>query len=82
MRQLKWAILKSCSVLYLVIALAGCQTLGSEKKLRITPRVIRDGYLIHPKHDPISCSDPGAKEFYGIHWSDMDRIIELTEDIK
>lgn len=68
------------SALLVAIVLMGCQTLGTERKLRITPRVIRDGYLIHPKHEPISCSDAQAKEFYGIHWSDMDKIIELTEE--
>lgn len=80
MKALKLAILQSLSVVLAVTVLTSCQTLGKERKLRITPRVIRDGYLVHPKYEPISCGDPRAKEFYGIHWQDMDRIIELTEE--
>lgn len=79
MRAFNPVTLLLLSALCLVTA---CQLIPGEKRLRITPRVIRAGFLIHPKHEPISCSDPQAREFYGIHFSDMDKIIELTEEEK
>lgn len=78
MNLLKLATLPS--LIALCLAIASCQILPGERKIRAAHRLIKDGYIIHPRHKPISCEDAQAEEFIALHYLDLERYIELTED--